>query len=135
MKVIEIKKTEKLPEIILDDKKMIFEINGKCLPENIRNLDEEVTQKLKLYLMDCMKIKNDGPKKNSFKVNFKLEYFNSAAAKFIADILMLMNDYVEKGCDIKLYWFYHEEDEDMLEAGEDFAEMLSVPMQFIMVKK
>lgn len=135
MKVIEIKKTEKLPEIILDDKKMIFEINGKCLPENIRNLDEEVTQKLKLYLKDCMKIKNDGPKKNSFKVNFKLEYFNSAAAKFIADILMLMNDYVEKGCDIKLYWFYHEEDEDMLEAGEDFAEMLSVPMQFIMVKK
>ena len=50
MKVIDIPKTEKIPEITLDDIKRVFEIKGKCLPENIRNLDELVTQKLKFYL-------------------------------------------------------------------------------------
>ncbi len=135
MKVIEILKTEKIPAITLDDKKKVFEISGKCLPENIRNLDEMVTQKLEVYLNECIAKKDSSPEKNTLKANFKLEYFNSAAAKFIADILMLMNGFIEKGCDIKLYWYFHEEDDDMLEAGEDFAEMINVPIQFIMVTK
>lgn len=134
MKIIEIKKTDKIPGIILDDKKRVFEINGKCLPENIRDLDELVTKKLDAYLKKCMITKDSDPEKNTLKVNFKLEYFNSAAAKFIADILMLMNKYIKKGCDIKLYWYFHEEDDDMLEAGEDFTEMLDVPIQFIMIQ-
>ncbi len=103
MKVIEIKKTDKIPEIILDDKKRVFEISGKCLPENIRNLDELVIKKLDNYLNECMNIKETFPEKNLLKVHFKLDYFNSAAAKFIADILMLIGGYIKKGCDIKLY--------------------------------
>lgn len=133
MKVIEIKKTEKIPEITLDGAKKIFEIKGKCLPENIRNLNELVTKKLESYLNDCLEKKDSAPEKNTLKVNFKLDYFNSAAAKFIADILMLMNNFIEKGCKIKLYWYFHEGDDDMLEAGEDFAEMIDVPIQFIMI--
>lgn len=135
MKVIEIKKTEKIPEIILDDKKKTFEINGKCLPENIRNLDKLVTKKLEKYLDECMKAKESSSQEKAFKANFKLAYFNSAAAKFIADIMMLMNRYIKKGSNIKLYWYFHEEDDDMLEAGEDFAEMLEVPIQYIMIPK
>ena len=135
MNVIEIPRTEKIPSITLDDKRKVFEINGKCLPENIRNLNEMVTRKLESYLNKCLKSEDTVPEEKTLRVNFKLEYFNSAAAKFIADILMLMNDFIEKGCDIKLYWFYHEGDDDMLEAGEDFAEMIDVPLQFIMITK
>ncbi len=134
MKVIEIKKTEKIPEITLDDKNKTFEIRGKCLPENIRNLDKLVTKKLEKYLDDCMEAKKSSSRK-TLKANFKLAYFNSAAAKFIADIMMLMNRYIKKGYNIKLYWYFHEEDDDMLEAGEDFAEMLEVPIQYIMIPK
>ena len=135
MKVIEIKRTEKIPEIILDDERGVFEMNGKCLPENIRNLDELVTKKLDKYLRECMRTKDTSSEKKILKANFKLAYFNSAAAKFIADILMLINGYINKGCDIKLYWYFQEGDDDMLEAGEDFAEMIDVPFQYIMIPK
>jgi hypothetical protein len=82
-----------------------------------------------------MGTKDLSSKNKSFKAHFKLAYFNSAAAKFIADILMLLNQYARKGCDIKLYWYFQEDDEDMLEAGEDFAEMIETPIQYVMVSK
>ncbi|MBA7519712.1 hypothetical protein ES705_11799 [subsurface metagenome] len=132
MKVIEIHRTEKTPEIILDDEKGILELSGKCLPENIRNLEQLVTQKLRTYLNESFNEADSQRAEKALKVNFKLAYFNSAAAKFIADILMLTNEYIKKGYNIKIYWYFSEDDDDMLEAGEDFAEMIEVPMQFIM---
>ena len=74
-------------------------------------------------------------KNKPFKINFKLGYFNTAAAKFIADVLMILKPHIKKDSQLKIYWHYHEEDYDMLEAGEDIAEMVEVPMTFVMVVK
>jgi hypothetical protein len=135
MKIIDIKKTERTPEITLDAKEKIFEIKGKCLPENIVDFDAMVTEKLRVYLTECFENQNDCAEGNPFKVNLKLAYFNSAAAKFIADILMLVNEFIKKEKNIKIYWYFQEEDDDMQEAGEEFTEMLEIPMNFVMVSR
>ncbi len=135
MRIIDIKKTERTPEIVLDAKDKFFEIRGKCLPENIVDYDKLVTEKLHEYLVDCFEKNNDCSGGTSFKANFKLAYFNSAAAKFIADILMVVNEFIKKGHNIKIYWYFLEDDDDMQEAGEEFAEMLEVPMNFVMVSQ
>ncbi len=132
MKIINIPKTDKTPEITLDDTLQEFQIKGNCLPENIRELSQRVNKELEQYLQHFEKNRsNDKP----FRINFRLGYFNTAAAKFIADIIMLAFGYMQKGTNIKIYWYYNEDDHDMLEAGEELAEMVNVPMNFVMVVK
>ena len=56
-----------------------------------------------------------------FDIN--LEYFNSASSKKILDLLRILdtNMKVEK---IEIVWHYEEGDDDCLESGEIFEEML-----------
>jgi hypothetical protein len=133
MKVIEIPKTEKTPEIILDDDQRILQIKGNCLPENIRDFSEVVLEKLRHYLEGLAA--ETTANADTFRVYFRLGYFNTAAAKFIADVLALTGSYIKKGYPVRIYWYFEENDNDMLEAGEEIARMINVPMEYIMVVK
>jgi hypothetical protein len=133
MMILTILKTEKTPEITLDDSHQLFQVKGNCLPENIRDFSQIVTEKLDVYLHDLGRKNENDSKSKPFRVNFKLGYFNTAAAKFIADVLMLVKSHIQKGSNIKIYWHYNEDDYDMLEAGEDIAKMVEVPMTFVMI--
>ena len=133
MKVIEMPRTEKTPEIILDDEGRFLLIKGKCLPENIRDFSRIVMEKFEGYLEQLSPDPLQDKETGGFKVNFKLGYFNSAAAKFIADVLLMADEYKQKGIDIKVYWYFDEDDNDMLEAGQDISKMVNVPMEFVSV--
>jgi hypothetical protein len=132
MKIIDISKTDKTPEITLDSDKQVFQIKGRCLPENIREFSQKVLKSFEDYLVTLPTGSSD---KGAFRIHFRLGYFNSAAAKFIADVLALSGQYTQKGCNIKNYWYFDEDDHDMLEAGEEISQMVAVPMEFIAVVK
>jgi hypothetical protein len=125
--------TEKTPEVILDDELSLFQVKGLCLPENVRDFSQTVTEKLEYYLQILDRIQGNDAKKKPFRVNFRLGYFNTAAAKFIADVLMHLKAHLQTGSHIKIFWYYNEDDYDMLEAGEDIAKMVDVPVTYIMV--
>ena len=36
-------------------------------------------------------------------------------------------------CDSQVYWYYEEEDEDMQEAGEDYAAIIQLPFKLVEV--
>ena len=57
---------------------------------------------------------------------FKLEYFNTASSKLILDVLSALEDI--DGTTIM--WYFHEDDEDMEEAGEEFSELVEIPFEF-----
>lgn len=135
MKIIDLEKTEKTPEVILDSNKRVFRISGNCLPENIRNLSREVLDKLDAFYREQTADSESERDKSVFRVIFRLGYFNSASAKFIADVIILSADYAKKGCKLKIYWYYDEDDHDMLEAGEEMSQLVSVPMEFVAVVK
>ena len=126
MKVIDIHFAEKTPRVILDDEKKVFEISGSSYPNNIRDFSLPVINQLKEYLEDLSP-------ETPFKFNFKMAYFNSATAKFIADIFLLANDFINKQYNIELFWFYQEGDDDMFEAGRDFAQLLDVQLNYVMI--
>ncbi len=133
--ILHLPQTEKTPEVTLDDALNLFQVKGNCLPENIRDFSHNVTGKLESYLQELDRVSHDAVKNIPFRVNFKLGYFNTAAAKFIADVLMLVKPHLQKNSPVKIYWHYHEEDYDMLEAGEEMANMVEVPMTFVMIAK
>ena len=133
MMLLHLPPTEKTPEVTLDDELSLFQVKGLCLPENVRDFSQTVTEKLEYYLQILDHTHESDPKKKSFRVNFKLGYFNTAAAKFIADVLMHVKVHMQTGTPIKIFWHYNEDDYDMLEAGEDIAKMVDVPVTYVMV--
>jgi hypothetical protein len=58
-----------------------------------------------------------------------MNYFNTASSKLLLDILIALETMYENGKDIVVHWFYDEDDEDMLEAGEEYADIVDVPFE------
>jgi hypothetical protein len=120
METIKIQGTEDTPKIILDAENDILEISGRSLPEDVSSFYEPVLNWLNEYA--------ENPKKKTI-FNFKLTYFNTASSKLLLDILMKLEDMHEQGQDVLIRWHFPEDDEDMAEAGEEYADIVDVPFE------
>ena len=62
------------------------------------------------------------------EIHVKLEYFNTSSSKCLMDMLKRVE---ASKCDAEVYWYYEEEDEDMEEAGEDYAAIIQLPFKLV----
>ena len=120
METIKIAGTEDTPTVILDSENEIMEISGRSLPEDVASFYDPILNWLDEYAQNA----ND---KTVF--NFKLVYFNTASSKLLLDILMKLEEMYEAGKDVTVVWHYPEDDEDMQEAGEEYADIVDVPFK------
>jgi hypothetical protein len=121
MSALIIDATQDTPRIHFDPKNNIFEISNKSLPEDANDFYRPVIDWLENY-------KRKPNKKTDF--SFKLEYFNTASARYISQIITIL-DKMSKKYDVKINWYYQEIDEDMLALGEEFYEMTDVDFELI----
>jgi hypothetical protein len=120
MDVIKIKGTDDTPNVILDAENNIIEFSGRSLPEDVVTFYAPVIQWIEEYA-----------KKPNAKTNiiFRLEYFNTASSKILLDILLKFEDILNDGQEVVVSWYYQEDDEDMLEAGEEYSEIVDIPFE------
>jgi len=123
MDVINIQGTDDTPSVVLDKDKGHFEISGRSLPEDVNMFYEPILEWIDKYAEDP----NDRT-----EFNFKLEYFNTASSKVILDILLKFEEIAESGKDVVIKWHYHEDEEDMLEAGEEYSDIVEVPFDYVL---
>lgn len=117
MNTLHLEGTEDTPRIILDKEKGIMEISGRSLPEDSSEFYRPVLDWIQEYAQ--------APGRSPVFV-FKLEYFNTASSKLILDVLYALEDI--NG--LRVQWYFHEEDEDMEEAGQEFSELVEIPFEF-----
>jgi len=117
MEILKLEGTEDTPKIMLDKKNGIFEISGRSLPEDSAEFYRPVLEWIGNYSKES---------NASTEFVFKLEYFNTASSKLILDVLSALEDI--KG--MKILWYFHEDDEDMEEAGQEFSELVEIPFEF-----
>jgi hypothetical protein len=122
MEAIKIKGTEDTPNVVLDASENIMEISGRSLPEDVSSFYGPILTWLTEYS------KSPNPKTI---FNFKLVYFNTASSKLILDVLMKLEDMCKKGSEVLVRWYYPEDDEDMQEAGSEYADIVEVPFEQI----
>jgi len=122
MEKIKIKGTDDTPGIILDKDENLFEINGRSLPEDVDAFFDPILNWLEEY--------SENPNDKTV-FTFKMNYFNTASSKLLLDVLMLLEEMYEDGNDVLVKWFYPEDDEDMEEAGEEYAEIVEIPFEHI----
>jgi len=122
MDALNIEGSSHTPKIILDKDKGLYEISGQSLPENVAAFFAPVFEWLDAYMAD--------PNEETV-VSFKMEYFNTASSKMIYEILNKFDELHNSGKNVKIKWLFDEEDEDMEEAGEEYADMIDVPVELV----
>ncbi len=117
MEILNLEGTEDTPKIMLDKNNGIFEISGRSLPEDSAEFYRPVLE----WIGEYAKAANA-----ETEFFFKLEYFNTASSKLILDVLSALEDIDG----MKIMWYFHEDDEDMEEAGQEFSELVEIPFEF-----
>jgi hypothetical protein len=122
MNSIIISATEDTPGIRLDAANDVFEISGRSLPEDV----------VKFYkpILDWLDEYAQSPNEDTV-FEFKLSYFNTASSKIILDVLMKLEGIHDSGKNISIKWYYPSDDEDMMEAGEEYAEIVGCHIELI----
>lgn len=116
--------TDDTPTVILDAANNNFEISGRSLPEDVAAFYNPILEWIDKYAQ------NPNPKT---VFNFKLIYFNTASSKMLLDVLMKLEDLHNGGKSTLVKWHYPEDDEDMKEAGEEYADIVDVPFEQVCV--
>ena len=122
MEALTIAGTEDSPQVTLDLNANILELSGRSLPEDVNTFYEPVLSWIEEYSKSPLP---------STVFNFKLTYFNTASSKIILDILTQFEEMIEEGHRVLVRWHYPDEDEDMMEAGEEYADMVDVPFELV----
>jgi hypothetical protein len=122
MEPIIIEGTSKTPSIRFDSKEGVFEIKGRSIPENSVEFYKPLNEWLDMYMQNPLE---------KTCVNIRLEYFNTSSSKCILDVFKRLESIHRSRHDVEINWFYEEDDEDMLEAGEDYDSIIKVPFKMI----
>ena len=122
MESLFIEGTAKTPTVRFDGDQGLIEIKGRSIPEN----------SIEFYnpLVDWLDKYGKAPKILT-KVNIQLEYFNTSSSKCILDVFKKLEAIHKSNNEVSINWYYEEDDEDMLEAGEDYDSIIRIPFKMI----
>ena len=120
MSLLQLEGTPKTPKVEFIDAPISLALSGRSIPEN----------SIEFYkpLMDWVDAHLSDSSSNPIEVSIRLEYFNTSSSKCLMDFLKR----IEKSpVNATILWYYEEEDEDMLEAGEDNDAIIDIPFRLI----
>lgn len=116
MEKLVLSNTDLTPAVLLDSEKGVFQIEGRSLTEEAATFYKPVHLWMDAYA------KAPNPKTEFI---FKLEYFNTPASHQFLDLFKILQK-VPNG---SVTWYFLEDDEDMEEAGQELAELVSIPFE------
>jgi hypothetical protein len=113
----------KTPSISFEPASGILEIKGKSIPENSLEFYRPVFDWLDQYCAEPSK---------STELRIILDYFNTSSSKCLLDILRKLETANTSGNTVvKVKWHYESDDEDMMEAGEDYQALVKLPFELV----
>lgn len=111
------------PLIEFDTQNGVLTISGKSIAEDSHEFYKPLIDALNQYkTKPCLQT----------TVNLKLVYFNTSSSKSILDVLRLIES-LKENSEVTINWFYEKEDDDMLEVGEDYCEIVNLPFRMVEV--
>ena len=126
MKGIKTQGTDTTPFIEFDPKKGKLDIHGISVPESTREFYQPLMDSLNEYAVKPGLITT---------ADINLAYFNTTSSKCLLDIFRIMKMIHDKGNQVVINWHYEKEDEDMIEAGENYQLIVHLTFNMIEGKK
>jgi len=118
--------TPKTPAVNFNTSEGKLELKGRSIPENSVEFYSSLNEWIENY--------GKAPQETTI-FDVKLEYFNTSSSKCILDLFKLLESINGKGTEVKVNWYFEEDDEDMEEAGEDYQAIIHLPFNLIEVEE
>lgn len=113
--------TRTTPEVRIDGEEGIVEFKGSSSPEHVERFFQPIFEAVD----DLQEVPSE-----KITATFDMVYFNSGTSKCLFVVLKKLKGLEDNGKDVHVNWHYEEDDEGMLEVGEDFQDILRLPFEF-----
>ena len=110
---LEKEKTTSTPYILVDEEKGYMRLEGRSFHGNVVAFYKDINDWLDSYLASDFGV---------FTFDFEMNYFNSSTSKLLHNMLMKMDRSVSEGKEVLVNWITTEDNENIIECGEDFQE-------------
>ena len=126
MNNLKIEGTSKTPTIQFDSTNGKLLIQGRSIPENSIEFYKPLVDALEEYTENAIE---------NTHVDIMLEYFNTSSSKCILDVFKKLEKINNNQGSVLIHWHYESDDEDMLEAGEDYQAIINIPFKMIEIEE
>tara|TARA_B100001115_G_scaffold182994_1_gene180600 strand:- start:1278 stop:1676 length:399 start_codon:yes stop_codon:yes gene_type:complete len=114
--------SENTPLISLNFKKGLFIIDGQFTLDEPESFFKPIEKNIKQYIKK--------PCKNTV-LTINLSAINISSSTFLLNLIELLDQLYEKNYDVKVRWVYNNDEDGNFELGNDYADMVKVPFEFI----
>lgn len=112
--------TERSPSVVLDRQESVLKLEGRSYPEEGMDFFDPIIIRFRT-LQDT---------ENPIRViHVRLEYYNSATSKALAELFNSLVKAKTLGHDVKVIWEYEEEDDGIQEDVDMFIETFDLPFE------
>jgi hypothetical protein len=124
--------TQYTPEIDFDPKTQKFKMSGIARPEDSYEFFEPVLSWVENFVKSTLEHHEKNKLLNeTFIIIFDFEYMNSSSSKYIFQIISNFKKFYDKRLNVSIFWYYDDSDDQILEDGEDFSEIINLPFNFL----
>jgi len=124
METISRQATPKTPSIEFDSSQGLLEIKGRSNPENTIDFYRPLVAWIDEYVQN--------PAENTI-VNVHLEHFNTSSSKSILEVFKALEPIHKGEKEVVVNWFYEDDDEDIMEAGENYESITGLPFRMVAI--
>jgi len=122
MKHLRIEGTKQSPLVDFNAETGKLELSGRSIPENSFEFYNPLLEWIGEYAKTPKEI-------TVLKVY--LEYFNTSSSKYILEVLKKLKEVLKvDGAEVKVDWCYDEDDEEMMETGEDYEDVTGLEFDY-----
>ena len=124
---LEREKTKTTPYVLIDEEKRYIRFEGESYLEDILGFFQDINDWLEKYLSSDFTM---------LTFDCAMEYFNSSTAKLLFNMLRTMDACAAAGKKVIVNWIVAENDDMLIECGEDFREeMENLEFNLVLNKK
>jgi hypothetical protein len=115
VETISLKATDRSPEVEFDFTANNYALRGMCFMEDASGFFQPLMGPFEQHIEELSDAE--------VRFDFALSYFNSSSARVVLKLFDLLDAAAKRGNSVAIWW-HHEDDEDMIEQGEEFGEDL-----------
>ncbi|MCU0434894.1 MAG: DUF1987 domain-containing protein [Bacteroidia bacterium] len=120
---LHIPETRSTPEIHFDADNDIYLIRGRSIPPDASSF---------FYPLDkWVEALAATGSARPVNIRIRLEHLNTGTIRSLLTIFSKLLRVREKGTQVNFEWYYNEEDEDLVDKGEEMSLILDVPFRYI----
>ncbi|MGL4597780.1 MAG: DUF1987 domain-containing protein [Bacteroidia bacterium] len=127
METLIIKETRTTPEIAFEPAKKTYSIRGRSIPADANSFFHPLDHWVDKYAEQAS---NSG-----MAVDINLEHLNTGSVRSLLMILAKLLRHKSAGNNIQINWHHEEQDEDLVDKGEEMSLILEHPFQFVPYKE